>query len=249
MSGHSKWSGIKHKKAKVDAQRGRVFTKLIREITVAARAGGGDPDGNPRLRLAIEKAKAVNMPQDNIQRGILKGTGELPGTSYEEYVYEGYGPGGVAVLLEIVTDNKNRTAPEIRKAFAKYGGNLGESGCVAWMFEKKGLIQVETAAADEDRLLSVALEAGAEDVRRSDDIFEIITVPKDLEQVKESLMKEKIAITDGEVTMLPQSTVRLEGKQAQQMLQLMETLEEHDDVQNAYANFDIPEEIMATVTG
>jgi YebC/PmpR family DNA-binding regulatory protein len=249
MSGHSKWAGIKHKKAKVDAQRGRIFTKIIREITVAARVGGGDPDGNPRLRLAIEKAKAVNMPQDNIQRAILKGTGELPGTSYEEYIYEGYGPGGVAVLLEVVTDNKNRTAPEIRKAFSKYGGNLGESGCVAWMFEKKGLIQVEAAAADEDRLLGVALEAGAEDIRRSDDTFEVITAPKDLERVKKSLATEKIEIAEGEVTMLPQSTVRLEGKQAQQMLQLMETLEEHDDVQNVYANFDIPEEIMAAATG
>ncbi|NJD69655.1 MAG: YebC/PmpR family DNA-binding transcriptional regulator [candidate division NC10 bacterium] len=249
MSGHSKWAGIKHKKAKVDAQRGRVFTKIIREITVAARVGGGDPDGNPRLRLAIDKAKAVNMPQDNIQRAIQKGTGELPGTSYEEYIYEGYGPGGVAVLLEIVTDNKNRTAPEIRKAFAKHGGNLGESGCVAWMFEKKGLIQVEASAADEDRLFGVVLEAGAEDVRRADDTFEVITAPKDLERVKASLAKEKIEIAEGEVTMLPQSTVRLEGKQAQQMLQLMETLEEHDDVQNVYANFDIPEEIMAAVTG
>lgn len=249
MSGHSKWAGIKHKKAKVDAQRGRMFTKIIREITVAARVGGGDSTGNPRLRLAIDKAKAVNMPQDNIQRAILKGTGELPGTSYEEYVYEGYGPGGVAVLLEVLTDNKNRTAPEIRKLFAKHGGNLGESGCVAWMFEKKGLIQVEAAVVDEDRLLGVALEAGAEDVRRSDNAFEIITAPKDLERVKESLTKEKIEITEGEVTMLPQSTVRLEGKQAQQMLQLMETLEEHDDVQNVYANFDIPEEIMAAMTG
>ncbi len=249
MSGHSKWSGIKHKKAKIDAIRGRAFTKLIREITVAARVGGGDPTGNPRLRLAIERAKAVNMPQDNIQRGIMKGTGELPGVSYEEYVYEGYGPGGVAVLLEVLTDNKNRTAPEFRKAFSKYGGNLGESGCVAWLFEKKGLIQVEAAAVDEDRLLSVALEAGAEDVSRSDNTFEIITAPKDLERVKESLAKEKIEIADGEVTMLPQSTVRLEGKQAQHMLQLMEALEEHDDVQNVYANFDISEEIMAAVTG
>ncbi|PWB78219.1 MAG: YebC/PmpR family DNA-binding transcriptional regulator [Candidatus Methylomirabilota bacterium] len=249
MSGHSKWAGIKHKKAKVDAQRGRTFTKIIREITVAARVGGGDPDGNPRLRLAIDKAKGVNMPQDNIQRAIQKGTGELPGTSYDEYIYEGYGPGGVAVLLEIVTDNKNRTAPEIRKAFAKYGGNLGESGCVAWMFEKKGLIQVDTSVADEDRLLGIVLEAGAEDVRRSDDTFEVITAPKDLERVKESLAGEKIEIAEGEVTMLPQSTIKLEGKQAQQMLQLMETLEEHDDVQNVYANFDIPDEIMAAVTG
>ena len=249
MSGHSKWAGIKHKKAKVDAQRGRAFTKVIREITVAARVGGGDPVGNPRLRLAIDKAKAVNMPQDNIQRAILKGTGELPGVSYEEYVYEGYGPGGVAVLLEVLTDNKNRTAPEIRKIFAKHGGNLGESGCVAWMFEKKGLIQVEAARTDEDRLFGVAIEAGAEDVRQSDNLFEVITAPKYLERVKESLAKEKIEIAEGGVTMLPQSTVKLEGKQAHQMLQLMEGLEEHDDVQNVYANFDIPEEIMAAMTG
>lgn len=249
MSGHSKWAGIKHKKAKVDAQRGRAFTKVIREITVAARAGGGDPSGNPRLRLAIEKAKAVNMPQDNIQRAIQKGTGELPGVSYDEYLYEGYGPGGVAVLVEAMTDNKNRTTPEIRKIFGKFGGNLGESGCVAWMFEKKGLIQVEAAKTDEDRLFGVALEAGAEDVRRSDNAFEIITAPKDLERVKALLAKERIEITTGEVTMVPQSTVRLEGKQAQQVLHLTEELEEHDDVQHVHANFDIPEEIMAAMTG
>jgi YebC/PmpR family DNA-binding regulatory protein len=249
MSGHSKWAGIKHKKAKVDAQRGRLFTKVIREITVAARAGGGDPSGNPRLRLAIEKAKSVNMPQDNIQRAIQKGTGELPGVSYDEYLYEGYGPGGVAVLVEAMTDNKNRTTPEIRKIFAKHGGNLGESGCVAWMFGKKGLIQVEASKTDEDRLFGVALEAGAEDVRRSDNVFEIITAPKDLERVKAILAKERIEITTGEVTMVPQSTVRLEGKQAQQVLNLTEELEEHDDVQNVHANFDIPEEIMAAMTG
>jgi YebC/PmpR family DNA-binding regulatory protein len=249
MSGHSKWAGIKHKKAKVDAQRGRVFTKVIREITVAARVGGGDPAGNPRLRLAIDKAKAVNMPQDNIQRAIQKGTGELPGVSYEEYIYEGYGPGGVAVLLEVVTDNKNRTTPEIRKIFAKHGGNLGEAGCVAWLFEKRGLIQVEAAKTDEDRLFSVALEAGAEDVRRSENLFEVITSPKDLERVKQFLEQAKIDIATGEVTMLPQNTVKLEGKQAQQMLHMMEDMEEHDDVQNVYANFDIPEEIMAAMTG
>ncbi|HZY31095.1 MAG TPA: YebC/PmpR family DNA-binding transcriptional regulator [Candidatus Methylomirabilis sp.] len=248
MSGHSKWAGIKHKKAKVDAQRGRAFTKVIREITVAARVGGGDPAGNPRLRLAIDKAKAVNMPQDNIQRAIQKGTGELPGVSYEEYVYEGYGPGGVAVLLEVVTDNKNRTAPEIRKIFAKHGGNLGESGCVAWMFGKRGLIQVEAVKIDEDRLFGVALEAGAEDVRRSENLFEVITSPKDLERVKAVLEQDKIEMATGEVTMLPQSTVKLDGKQAQQMLHLMEEMEEHDDVQNVYANFDIPEEIMAAMT-
>jgi YebC/PmpR family DNA-binding regulatory protein len=249
MSGHSKWAGIKHKKAKVDAQRGRIFTKVIREITISARVGGGDLAGNPRLRLAIDKAKSVNMPQDNIQRAIQKGTGELPGVSYEEYVYEGYGPGGVAVLSEVLTDNKNRTAAEIRKIFAKHGASLGEAGCVAWMFEKKGLIQVEAAGTDEDQLFGVALEAGAEDVRRAENLFEVITAPKDLERVKECLAKEKIEMATGEVTMLPQSTVKLEGRQAQQMLQLMEELEEHDDVQNVYANFDIPEEIMAAMTG
>ncbi len=249
MSGHSKWAGIKHKKAKVDAQRGRAFTKVIREITVAARVGGGDPVGNPRLRLAVEKAKAVNMPQDNIQRAIQKGTGELPGVSYEEYVYEGYGPGGVAVLLEVLTDNKNRTTPEIRKIFAKHGGNLGESGCVAWMFEKKGLIQVEAAKTDEERLFSAALEAGAEDVRRSDSLFEVITAPKEFDRVKERLAEEKIEMAGGEVTMLPQTTVKLEGKQAQQMMHLMEELEDHDDMQDVHANFDIPEEIMAAMTG
>jgi YebC/PmpR family DNA-binding regulatory protein len=249
MSGHSKWAGIKHKKAKVDAQRGRLFTKVIREITVAARVGGGDPAGNPRLRLAIERARAVNMPQENIQRAIQKGTGELPGVSYEEYVYEGYGPGGVAVMVEVQTDNKNRTTPEIRKIFARHGGNLGETGCVAWLFEKRGLIQVDAAKVDEDRLLSVALEAGAEDVRRSDGTFEVLTAPRDLERVKALLANEKIEIASGEVTMLPQTTVRLEGKQAQQMLQLMEELEEHDDVQNVYANFDIPEEIMVAMSG
>ena len=188
------------------------------------------------------------MPQDNIQRAIQKGTGELPGVSYEEYIYEGYGPGGVAVLLEVVTDNKNRTTPEIRKAFAKHAGNLGEAGCVAWMFEKRGLIQVEAAKTDEDRLFGVALEAGAGDVRRSDNLFEVITSPKDFERVKEFLEREKIEMATGEVTMLPQNTVKLEGKQAQQMLRLMEELEEHDDVQNVYANFDIPEEIMAAMT-
>ena len=248
MSGHSKWAGIKHKKAKVDAQRGRAFTKVIREITVAARVGGGDPAGNSRLRLAIEKAKAVNMPQDNIQRAIQKGTGELPGVSYEEYIYEGYGPGGVAILLEVLTDNKNRTTPEVRKIFTKHGGNLGEAGCVAWMFEKRGLIQVEAGKADEERLFGAALEAGAEDVRRSDNLFEVITSPRDLEQVKDFLQRAEIEMASGEVTMLPQSTVRLEGKPAQQTLRLMEELEEHDDVQNVYANFDIPEEIMAAMT-
>jgi YebC/PmpR family DNA-binding regulatory protein len=249
MSGHSKWAGIKHKKAKVDAQRGRLFSKIIRELTVAARDGGGDPVGNPRLRLAIERAKSVNMPQENIQRAIQKGTGELPGISYEEHVYEGYGPGGVAVLLSVLTDNKNRTTPELRKIFARYGGNLGESGCVAWLFEKKGVIRVEAAKIDEDHLLGAALEAGAEDVRRSDAVFEVITAPRDFERVKELLARDKIEPEGAEVTMLPQTTVTLEGKQAQQMLHLMDDLEEHDDVQTVHANFDIPEEIMVAMTG
>ncbi len=245
MSGHSKWHGIKHKKAKVDAQKGRLFTRLIKEITVAARHGGGDPGGNPRLRTAIQAAKAANMPADNIDRAIKKGTGELPGVSYEECVYEGYGPGGVAVLVEALTDNKNRTTSELRKVFSKSGGNLGESGCVAWMFAKKGLIQVEAAKADEERLLSIVLEAGAEDLRRDESLFEVITAPSDFERVREAVGKAGIPMVSAEITMVPQNTLRVEGKQAQQMLQLMEDLEEHDDAQHVYANFDIPEEVMA----
>ncbi|MBI5166633.1 MAG: YebC/PmpR family DNA-binding transcriptional regulator [candidate division NC10 bacterium] len=248
MSGHSKWHGIKHKKAKVDAQKGRIFTKIIREITVAARQGGGDPEGNPRLRTAILAARAVNMPQENIQRAIKKGTGELPGVAYEEYIYEGYGPGGVAVMVEVMTDNKNRTASEIRRIFFKNGGGLGESGCVGWMFEKKGLIQIDAKKADEEKLFSIALEAGAEDMRLSESTFEVITAPKDLEKVKEAIAKTGIEMISAEVTMLPHTTNRLEGKVAQQVLHLMEELEDHDDVQRAYANFDIPEEIMAAMT-
>jgi YebC/PmpR family DNA-binding regulatory protein len=248
MSGHSKWAGIKHKKAKVDALRGRIFTRLIREITVAARTGGGDPAGNPRLRDAMEKAKAANMPHDNIIRAIKKGTGELEGVSYEECVYEGYGPGGVAVLLEAVTDNRNRTTAEVRKIFSRLGGNLGESGCVSWMFDKKGLIQVPMKGVDEEQLLAVALEAGAEDVRSGDQTFEIVTDPKDFEAVKRAVEGAAFPIEQAEVTMVPQSTVRLEGKEAEQTLRLMDGLEEHDDVQHVYANFDIPDEIMAALT-
>jgi YebC/PmpR family DNA-binding regulatory protein len=248
MSGHSKWAGIKHKKAKVDAQRGRVFTKIIREITVAARVGGGDPGGNPRLRTAVQAAKAVNMPSDNIERAIKKGTGELEGVHYEEVTYEGYGPGGVAVLVEVVTDNKNRTVGEIRKGFSRHGGNLGESGCVAFLFQKKGYIQVEASKVDEDRLLSVALEAGAEDLQREESIIAITAAPKNFEKVREQIVKAGIQPLSAEITMLPKSTVKLEGKHAEQMLRLMEELEEHDDVQHVYANFDIPEEIMAAMT-
>jgi YebC/PmpR family DNA-binding regulatory protein len=247
MSGHSKWASIKHKKAKVDAQRGRVFTKLIREMTVAARVGAATR-GNPRLRTAVQAAKAVNMPSDNIERAIKKGTGELEGVSYEEITYEGYGPGGVAVLVEVVTDNKNRTVGEIRKGFSRHGGNLGESGCVAFLFEKKGYIQVEASKVDEDRLLSVALEAGAEDLQREESIIAITAAPKNFEKVREQIVKAGIQPLSAEITKLPKSTVKLEGKHAEQMLRLMEELEEHDDVQHVYANFDIPEEIMAAMT-
>ncbi|MBI4734853.1 MAG: YebC/PmpR family DNA-binding transcriptional regulator [candidate division NC10 bacterium] len=248
MSGHSKWAGIKHKKAKVDAQRGRVFTKIIREITVAARVGGGDPAGNPRLRTAVQAAKAVNMPSDNIERAIKKGTGELEGVSYEEITYEGYGPGGVAVMVEVVTDNKNRTVGEIRKAFSRHGGNLGETGCVGFLFEKKGYLQVEASKVDEDRLLSIALEAGAEDLLREESLFAVTTAPKDFEKVREAVLKSGIQPLSAEITKLPKSTVKLDGKPAEQMLRLMEELEEHDDVQHVYANFDIPEEIMAAMS-
>ncbi len=248
MSGHSKWAGIKHKKAKVDAQRGRIFTKLIKEITVAARVGGGDPEANARLRTAIQNAKAGNMPQENIQRAIKKGTGELPGVSYEEITYEGYGPGGVAILVEIMTDNKNRTAPEIRKIFAKNGGNLGESGCVGWMFEKKGLITVDASKVDEEKLMGIALEAGALDFRTEESNFEVVASPKEFEKVKNAIAGTGIEISTAEITMLPQTYVKLEGKQAQQMLHLMEELEEQEDVQNVYANFDIPEQVMMEMT-
>lgn len=248
MSGHSKWAGIKHKKAKVDAQRGRIFTRVIREITVAARLGGGDPVGNPRLRDAMDKAKAANMPQDNIIRAVKKGTGELEGVSYEECIYEGYGPGGVAIFLEAVTDNRNRTTAEVRKLLSKFGGSMGESGCVGWMFNKKGLIQVTAKGVDEEHLLAVALEAGAEDVRIGEQSFEIVTDLKDFGAVKTALTQGSFPIEQAEITMVPQSTIRLEGKVAEQVLRLMDGLEEHDDVQHVYANFDIPEEIMAALT-
>lgn len=247
MAGHSKWAQIKHKKAHADAKKGRVFTKIVKEISVAARLGGGDPEGNPRLRLAIEKAKEVNMPSDNIKRAIMKGTGELPGVSYEEYTYEGYGPGGVAVLIEVLTDNKNRTVSEIRYLMSKHGGSLGEAGCVAWMFEKKGYILVEKGKVDEDSLMSVALDAGAEDMRNDpkEDNYEIITRPEDLNPVKAEIESAGIPVSLAEITMLPKSYVTLDEKNSEQMMRLMEVLEDHDDVQNVYANFDISEEVMA----
>jgi YebC/PmpR family DNA-binding regulatory protein len=245
MSGHSKWSSIKHKKGITDARRGKIFTKLIKEITVAARFGGGDPAANPRLRTAIQAAKSENMPKDNIERAIKKGTGELEGVNYEESIYEGYGPGGAAVFIESLTDNKNRAVADIRHILSKAGGNLGSNGCVAWMFEKKGYIVVENDAADEDTLMEVALEAGAEDVREDDSNYEIITDPKDFEAVKAAVEKESIPYIDAEITMLPQSTVNLQGKEAEQMVKLMDTLEDCDDVQKVYTNADIPEELVS----
>lgn len=247
MAGHSKWAQIKHKKAHADAKKGRLFTKIVKEISVAARLGGGDPEGNPRLRLAIEKAKEVNMPSENIKRAIMKGTGELPGVSYEEYSYEGYGPGGVAVLIEVLTDNKNRTVSELRYLMSKHGGSLGEAGCVAWMFEKKGYILVEKGKVDEDTLMSVALDAGAEDMKNDpkEDNYEVTTRPEDLNSVRAAIESAGIPVSLAEITMLPKSYVTLDEKNAEQMMRLIEALEDHDDIQNVYANFDIPEEVMA----
>jgi len=244
MSGHSKWSSIKHKKGATDAKRGKIFTKLIKEITVAARMGGGDPDANPRMRTAIAAAKSENMPKNNIERAIKKGTGELEGVNYEESTYEGYGPGGAAVFIESVTDNKNRAVADIRHIFSKHGGNLGENGCVAWMFDKKGYLAIEKKAVDEDSLMETAIEAGAEDVREDNGSFEIITEPDDFESVKMAIDKAAILYIDAEVTMLPQSTTNLEGKQALQMVKLMEALDDCEDVQKVYTNADIPEEIV-----
>ena len=244
MSGHSKWANIKHRKGAADARRGKVFTKLIKEITVAARAGGGDINANPRLRAAVTAAKAENMPKDNMERAIKKGTGELEGVSYEENTYEGYGPGGAAVLLESLTDNKNRAVAEIRHIFNKNGGNLGENGCVGWMFDKKGYIAVERSAVDEDVLMEAALEAGAEDIREDDTNFEILSAPEDFETVKEAIENASIPYIDAEVTMLPQTTTNLTGKVALQMIRLMEMLDDCDDVQKVYTNADIPEDIM-----
>ena len=244
MSGHSKWSTIKHKKAASDAKRGKIFTKLIKEITVAARLGGGDINANPRLRSAVQAAKGENMPKDNIDRAIKKGTGELEGVNYEESIYEGYGPGGAAVLVDSLTDNKNRTVSDIRFIFGKNGGSLGENGCVAWMFDQKGYIVVEQSATDEDTLMEVALEAGAEDVREDDSNFEVITAPGDFEAVMEAVKKAGITTIVGEVTMLPQSTTNLTGKEAVQMIRLMDMLEDCDDVQKVYTNADIPEDLV-----
>jgi YebC/PmpR family DNA-binding regulatory protein len=244
MSGHSKWATIKRKKGKADAERGKIFTKLIREITVVAREGGGDPETNARLRSAIAAAKAANMPADNIKKAVMKGTGELPGVSYEAASYEGYGPGGVAVLVDVLTDNKNRTVAEIRHLFTKNGANLGEAGCVGWMFQKRGYITVPKENATEEDLLEIIVEAGAQDMEVGTDYYEIITPFTEFEKVRKALESKSIPIETAEITMVPQTTVKLEGKHAEQMLRLMEAIEDHDDVQNVYANFDIEEEIM-----
>ena len=249
MSGHSKWSTIKRKKGAADAKRGKIFTRLIKEITVAARMGGGDPEGNPRLRSAISTAKSENMPKDNIERAIKKGTGELEGAVYEEISYEGYGPGGVAVLVDCMTDNKNRTVADIRHAFSKSGGNLGETGCVSWMFEKKGSILVDKDTIGEEELMDKALEAGAEDVVEEDNVFQVMTAPDDFEAVREALEADGVKFIEASVSMIPQNVVDItEEKPAKQILKLLETLEEHDDVQNVFSNFDIPDEIMEAVS-
>jgi len=249
MSGHSKWHSIKHKKARADAVRGKVFTKLIKEITVAARLGGGDPDMNPRLRTAVQAAKAANMPAKNIDNAVKKGTGELPGVVYEEVTYEGYGPSGVALYIEALTDNKNRTVAEVRHLLSKYGGNLGESGCVAWMFETKGLIRVDKDNFDEEELFLITVEAGAEDMKSEDeDYYEIYTEADQLGQVQADLEKNKVIVVEAERTMIPKTTVNLEEKAADQMLKLMDVLDDHDDIQNVYANFDIDDEVLSRVS-
>jgi len=241
MSGHSKWHSIKHKKAAADSKRGRIFTRLIKEMTAAARSGGGDQDGNPRLRLAVATAKAANMPADNIKKAIMRGTGELPGISYEDVNYEGYGPGGVAIFMHVLTDNKNRTVAELRHILSKNGGNLGETGCVGWMFERKGYLVVEKAAVDEDKLMDIVLTAGADDMREDGSNFEILTAPESFEAVRVAMEANKIPTASAEISMIPQNYVKLEGKTAQTMLKLMEALEDHEDIQNVWSNFDIDE--------
>jgi YebC/PmpR family DNA-binding regulatory protein len=249
MSGHSKWATIKHKKGATDAKRGRIFTRLIKEITIAAKGGGGDPDGNPRLRTAILAAKAENMPAENIKRAIQRGTGELEGLSYEEILYEGYGPGGVAVMVQVLTDNKNRAVSEIRHAFSKNNGNLGESGSVGYMFTKKGMIVVDKAAVNEDKLTELALDAGADDLSDEGETWEVITGPKEYDAVLEAIKAAGVKPEHAEVTMIPSTYQKLEGAQANAMLRLLEVLEDLDDTQNVYTNFDMDEAAMAAHAG
>ncbi len=248
MSGHSKWASIKHKKAATDAKRGKIFTRLIKEIMIAAKDGGGDPESNPKLRTAVDSAKSVNMPNDNIKKAILRGTGELEGVNYEDISYEGYGPGGVAILIECLTDNKNRTVAEVRHTLGKYNGNLGESGCVGWMFTKKGLILIEKDKIEEDELLEIVLENGAEDMTDDDDNFAVTTTTETLSQVTDAI-KAKIEIISSELSMIPSTYIKLEEKQAHQMLKLLDKLEEIDDIQNVWTNFDIDPEIIESLPG
>ena len=249
MAGHSHWAGIKYKKAAADAKRGKVWSKIARMIIVAAKQGGGDPSANLSLRYAIDKAKAANMPKDTIEKAVKKGTGELEGTSFEEVLYEGYGPSGVAVMVEALTDNRNRTGPEIKRVFEKHGGSLGTSGCVNWMFSKKGLITVNTANADEEQLLEIALNAGADDMQNTGEVFEITCDPSAYEALKTTLQEKEIATEVTEISMVPQSTIDItDDHTAKRIISLMETFEDHDDVQNTYANFDISDEIIARIS-
>jgi YebC/PmpR family DNA-binding regulatory protein len=248
MSGHSKWATIKHKKAALDSKRGKTFTRVIKEIMIAARAGGGDIDGNPRLRTAVAAAKAVSMPNDNIKRAIMRGTGELEGGQIDEIMFEGYGPGGAAVLVSVATDNRNRTVSEIRHIFSKWGGNLGDVGSVAWMFERKGQILIELDKANEDDLMALVLDAGADDLRNDGSCWEVISAPESHEAVLEAIQKAKIPTENAEVAMIPKNLVKLEGKSAAGMLRLSEILEEHEDVQNVYSNFDIDEKEMEALS-
>lgn len=241
MSGHSKWATIKHKKAATDAKRGKMFTRIIKEIMIAARGGGGDPDANPRLRTAILAAKGVSMPADNIKRAVMRGTGELEGGQLDEIMFEGYGPGGAAVLVEVATDNRNRTVSEIRHAFSKNGGNLGEQGSVAWMFERKSQIIIEKDKAGEDALMTLVLDAGAEDLRGDDETWEVISAPESHDQVSQAIEKAHIPAESAQIAFVPKNLMRLEGKNAQAMMRLSDALEEHDDVQNVYSNFDVDE--------
>ena len=244
MSGHSKWSTIKHKKGATDAKRGKIFTKLIKEITVAARMGGGDPETNPRLRHALNSARSQNMPKDTFERAIKKGTGDLEGVNYEEILYEGYGPGGVAVLVECLTDNRNRTIAEVRQVFNKAGGKVGTDGCVAWMFDKKGLIIVSKEDSDEETLMELALDSGAEDIKEETDSFEIITEPSDFDAVKDAIDAAEIKYELAEITMIPQNLTKVEGKEAEQMISFMDALDDSDDIQKFYSNADIPDEVF-----
>ena len=245
MSGHSKWSTIKHKKGAADAKRGKIFTKVIKEITVAARIGGGDVDGNPRLRLAVQKAKEVNMPQENLIRAIKKGTGELEGVQYQEISYEGYGPGGVAIFMEVMTDNKNRTISELRAVLDKNGGNMGENGCVAWIFEKKGTITIMTPEKDEEELLELVMDAGGDDLQTVDDHYEITTSIETFESVRKAIENSGIKAQSAELTRIPQNMVNVEEKNCKSLLRLMDMLEDHDDIQKVYSNFDITDELIA----